>query len=123
MGTLENHKVLYRNFKKDAENEDNSESSRAELYFLSIYHLIEANAARKRIHINKHQKLRKILVENTVIFENQTEYVWRLFQNIENKLRPKFTYGFSWKIDDFKKLMEYYYEIEKICLKVIQNGD
>ncbi|MHA1439420.1 MAG: hypothetical protein ACTSPD_17755 [Promethearchaeota archaeon] len=119
MGTLENHKKLYQNFKKDAENEDNSETSRAELYFLSIFHLIETCAAKQRIHINKHHKVRKMLEENPTIFENQTEAVWRLFQNIENRLRPKFTYGFSWNSDDFNKLKEFYYDLEKICLTVI----
>lgn len=123
MGTLENHKKLYLNFKNDAENENLSKESRVELYFLSVYHLIEACAAKNRIHINKHQKLRNILESNIIIFKDQTEDVWRLFQNIENKLKPKFSYGFTWNAKDFIKLKAIYFELEEICLKVMENGD
>ncbi len=75
MGTLDNHVKLYETFKKDAENVDVSKQSRVELYFLSIFHLIEACAAKHNIHINKHQRLRNILEKNTYIFGNQTENV------------------------------------------------
>jgi len=54
MGTHNNHMKLYETFKKDAENANNSKQSRVEIYFLSIFHLIEACAAKHNIHINKH---------------------------------------------------------------------
>ena len=88
MSKFENHKKSFLNFKKDAENEVISKPSRAELYFLSIFHLIECCAAKYRVHINKHQKVRIVLENNPNIFENETENVWRLFQDIENKIRP-----------------------------------
>ena len=116
MGTYQNHMKLYRHFKDDAENEDNHKASRAELYFLSAFHLIEACAAKGRVHINKHQKIRVILENNSSIFENKTEIIWRASQNIENKLRPKFTYGFSWDDKDFAVLTDEYRKIEQICL-------
>ncbi len=119
MSKFENHKKLYLNFKRDAENEDLSLPSRAELYFLSIYHLIESCASKYRIHINKHQKVRIILENNPHIFEKETEKVWRLFQDIENKIRPKFTYGFSWTDKDFNELKEKYYKLEEICNKIL----
>jgi len=119
MGTFENHKNLYFGFKEDAENDNLNEISRVELYFLSIFHLIEACAAKNRIHINKHQRVRKMLEDNTQIFGSQTRSIWTLFQEIENKLRPKFTYGFSWKIEDFNKVKEIFEKLEFICLKVI----
>ena len=119
MSKFENHKKLYLNFKEDAENEDLSLPSRAELYFLSIYHLIESCAAKYRIHINKHQKVRVILENNLQIFKKETENVWRLFQDIENKIRPKFTYGFSWTDKDFAELKEKYYKLEGICNKIL----
>ncbi len=119
MSKFENHKKLYLNFKKDAENEENSKPSRAELYFLSIFHLIEGCAAKYRIHINKHQKVRIFLENNPNIFDIKTENVWRLFQDIENKIRPKFTYGFSWTDEDFNELKEKYYRLEEICIKVL----
>ncbi len=120
MGTFENHRKLYENFKKDAEKEDNFEVSRVELFFLSIFHLIEACAALKRIHIDKHQRLRKILDENDTIFKDQTDRVWRWFQEIENRFRPKFTYGSSWSTADFLKIKELYSKLESICLKIIE---
>ena len=119
MSKFENHKKTYLNFKKDAENEVNSKLSRAELYFLSIYHLIECCAAKYRVHVNKHQKVRIVLENNPNIFEKETENVWRLFQDIENKIRPKFTYGFSGTEDDFNVLKEKYYKLEEICNQVL----
>ena len=119
MGTLNNHKDLYLNFKNDAENTSISKQSRVELFFLSIFHLIEACAAKYRTHINKHQMVRKILETTTEIFEKQTEFAWKSFQTIETRLRPKFSYGFSWTDEDFKELRDIYKKIEKICLGVI----
>ena len=119
MGTQNNHMNLYKIFKKDAENINNSKQSRVEMYFLSIYHLIEACVAKQNIHINKHQRLRKILEENTNIFEEKTETVWRTFQTIETRLRPKFSYGFSWIDEDFIELRNLYEKIENIWIEVI----
>ena len=123
MGKFENHKKLYLNFKEDAEREIISKPSRAELYFLSIFHLIEACAAKFHIHINKHQKVRYIVDSNPHIFGKNTETVWRLFQNVENKIRPKFSYGFSWTEKDFKELRELYLKIELICSEVLEDKD
>ncbi len=122
MGTFQNHKKLYLTFKKDAENDENSKPTCAELFFLSLFHLIEACAAKNRVHINKHKSVRRVLEENVNIFKNQTEKVWRFFQKIENKLRPKFSYGFSWNDEDFDDLKTQYFKLEAICLKVIENG-
>ena len=90
MSKFENHKKSYLTYKEDAEKEILSIPSRVELYFLSIYHLIEACAAKFHIHINKHQKVRYFLENNLNIYGKNTETVWRLFQDIENKIRPKF---------------------------------
>lgn len=92
-----------------------------ELYFLSIYHLIEACVSKLNIHINKHQKIRQILEGTPQLFGNETEKVWRSFQEIETWLRPKFSYGFSWNEKDFDVLKEIYYRLEKICLENIKN--
>jgi hypothetical protein len=66
-----------------------------EAFFLSAYHLIESCAAYERVHINKHQRVRFILMQNKFIFQDDTETVWMNFQKIENQLRPKFAYGFT----------------------------
>ncbi len=90
MSDLGAHLELYKKFKKDAENVELFEGTRVEAYFLSAFHLIEACAAKERVHINKHQKVRNILEENEFLFSAETENVWRSFQIIENQLRPKF---------------------------------
>lgn len=119
MGSFDDHFELYKRFKKDAENQDNFEGTRVETYFLSAYHLIEACAAKERVHINKHQKVRASLTENPFIFKNDTEVVWRSFQRIENQLRPKFAYAMSWASEDMKEVMGNFKSIEGICLKVL----
>lgn len=116
MGSKDNHFKLYQKFKTDAENKENFEGTRVEAYFLSAYHLIESCAAQERVHINKHQHVRTTLTNNNFIFNEKTEKVWTNFQKIENQLRPKFTYGFSWTNDDMKKVKSSYKIIEKICL-------
>lgn len=117
MGSKENHFKLYEKFKNDAENINNFEGTRVEAYFLSAYHLIESCAAQERVHINKHQHLRSMLTKNEFIFRNNTDDIWRNFQKIENQLRPKFAYGFSWTEIDMENVKTCYKTIEKICLE------
>lgn len=119
MGSFDDHFKLYMNFKKDAENQDIFEGTRVEAYFLSAYHLIESCAAKDRIHINKHQKVRAALTDNPSIFKEDTEEAWRSFQRIENQLRPKFAYALSWTSGDMKEVIENFKSIEDICLKVL----
>ncbi len=119
MGSMNNHMELYGKFKKDAENENNYEGTRVEAYFLAAFHLIEACAAEERVHINKHQRVREVLEENTFIFEKDTENVWRAFQRIENQLRPKFAYALTWTNEDMKDVKKNFKDIEKFCLKVV----
>jgi len=117
MGSKENHFKLYEKFKNDAENINNFEGTHVEAYFLSAYHLIESCAAQERVHINKHQHLRSMLTKNEFIFRNNTDDIWRNFQKIENQLRPKFAYGFSWTEIDMENVKTCYKTIEKICLE------
>jgi hypothetical protein len=117
MGSKDNHFALYQKFRTDAENTNNFEGTRVEAYFLSAYHLIESCAAQERVHINKHQHVRTTLTENTFIYKEDTEKVWMNFQKIENQLRPKFTYGFSWTKTDMKTVQSCFKTIEKISIK------
>jgi len=117
MGSKDNHFKLYEKFKNDAENINNFEGTRAEAYFLSAYHLIEACAAQERVHINKHQHVRSMLTKNEFIFKDNTNEIWMNFQKIENQLRPKFAYGFSWNETDMKNVKICYKTIEKTCLE------
>jgi hypothetical protein len=120
MGSFDNHYKLYESFKKDAENKELFEGTRVEGYFLAAYHLIEACAAKERIHINKHHLIRKVLQENLFIFGDDTDKVWSDFQTIENQLRPKFAYGFNWSVRDLDELVKRFVSLETICLKVLK---
>jgi hypothetical protein len=119
MSDLKTHKKLYRKFKNDSK-KNLYEGTVVETLFLSAFHLIEACAAKNRVHVNKHQKVRRILEENDFIFSTKTEDVWRNFQKIENQLRPKFTYTDSWEELDLVAVEEAYKIIEKICLGVLK---
>jgi predicted nucleic acid-binding protein len=117
VGSKDNHFNLYKKFKNDAENINNFEGTRVDAYFLSAYHSIEACTAQERVHINKHQLVRSVLIKNNFIFKDDTEEIWENFQKIENQLRPKFAYGFSWTNTDMKNVEVCYKKIEIICLK------
>ena len=119
MGSLDDHFILYKYFKKDAEKKDNYEGTRVEAYFLSAYHLIECCAAKVRIYINKHQRVRAVLTDNPSVFKEDTETVWRNFQRIENQLRPKFAYALRWTPADMNVVKQNFKEIEGVCLKVL----
>lgn len=115
MGTFENHFKLYEKFRHDAENKDNYEGTRVEAYFLSAYHLIEACAAKERVHINKHQRVRDVLEENKYIFNEDTSVVWKRFQFIETQKRPKFAYSMAWSDEDMEEVIEAYDKIVGAC--------
>ena len=119
MSTFEKHRELYDNFKKDAEKPDLYAGTMVEVYFLAAYHLIEACAAKERVHINKHQLVRRMLEKHNYIFQDETGNIWRNFQTIENKIRPKFVYGASWRPIDIDEVKECFNTIENICLEVL----
>lgn len=112
---FDTHYTLYENFKKDADKEDNFIGTRVEAYFLAAFHLIESCAAKERVHINKHQKVKICLEENHFIFGDKTGIIWETFQHIENQLRPKFTYGDSGEEKDFMQIKDDFHTIEKLC--------
>jgi hypothetical protein len=104
-------------FLKDAMNEQNSEPTRVDAFFEAAFHLIEAAVARHRIHINKHQLVRKILERNKNIFEDATDKVWRAFQEIENQIRPGQAYGGAINGEALERTMELVALIQKVCEK------
>lgn len=109
------HNEKYLMFKADAENETNSILTRIEAYFYACFHLIEAIAAKKGIHIEKHQKVRSILERNHQIFGDNTEMVWRPFHEIENQIRPGQIYGGLIDGKKLKRTKELFEEVETIC--------
>lgn len=116
MASLQIHEKKYALLKKDAENETNSEMTRINAYFNAVFHAIEAVAAKKDLHINKHGLVRRFLEEHSELFEAETEKVWRAFQELENQIRPGQIYGGAIngeKLEQAKKLFEI---IEECCL-------
>ena len=109
------HKEKYMMFKADAANEANSIPIRIEAYFYACFHLIEAIAAKKGIHIEKHQKVRSMLERNHQIFRGDTEKVWRAFQEIENQIRPGQIYGGLIDGKKLRRTKELFEIIEKGC--------
>lgn len=93
MSSHEVHLKKYEMFFRDAENEKNSEPTRIEAYFEASFHAIEAVSAQHKVHINKHQLVRTLLEKHDKIFGEDTEKIWRAFQEIENQIRPGQPYG------------------------------
>ena len=120
MTTQSAHLNQYKDFKRGAELEDNPPQLRVESMFLSVFHLIDACAARRSVHIDKHQRVRSELEANPSIFGPKTEQVWSTFQDIETRLRPKFVYGRSWKKADFDAVFEKAARIEAVCREVLK---
>lgn len=114
MASYEVHKMKYEMFKKDAENEDNSIPTRIEAYFNSSFHLIDAKAAEKGRHINKHQLVRSVLERSRILGKN-TEKVWRAFQELENQIRPGQIYGGLIDGRKLKRAKELFSIIESLC--------
>ncbi|MFH1510726.1 MAG: hypothetical protein ABIF10_03465 [Candidatus Woesearchaeota archaeon] len=92
MTSFEIHTKKYELFRKDAENKENSDMTRINAYFEACFHLIEACAAIRDIHINKHQEVRKAS-EQYDIFGEKTRDMWNRFQELENRIRPAQSYG------------------------------
>ncbi len=109
----------YKDFKRGAELEANPPQLRVESMFLAVFHLIDACAARRNVHIDKHQKVRHELEANPSILGPRTREVWAAFQDIETRLRPKFVYGRSWRQDDFNAVFERAERIEAVCREVL----
>ena len=119
MATKDTHLAQYRAFKQTADLPGASPQGRVEMLFLAAYHLIDACAARKNVHIDKHQRVRHELEANPVIFGERTGDIWSAFQEIETRLRPKFVYGSSWRKKDLEAVLEKFSFIETVCLEVL----
>jgi hypothetical protein len=115
MSDFNSHKEKYLMFKHDAENEDNSIPTRIEAYFNALLHLIESKASEFGIHIEKHQKVRLIIGNNQKIFKENTEKVWRSFQEIENQIRPGQIYGGAIDGKRLVRTKELFRIVESIC--------
>jgi hypothetical protein len=112
------HRKRYERLRRDAFREENSEEIRVEAFFLAAFHLIDASAARHNVHINKHQNVRKELEANERVFGSKTTEVWKAFQELEVRIRPKFVYGSRWGAKDFERAVRRFEAIEALCREV-----
>lgn len=120
MTTRDTHLTQYRDFRKGADLEANPPPLRVEALFLALFHFIDACAAAKNVHIDKHKNVRRELEANPSIFGPQTREIWTAFQDLESRLRPKFVYGRSWQQEDLEAAFSKAARIEEICREILR---
>lgn len=121
MSNFDSHKEKYEMFSRDAEHDEISIPLRIEAYYAS-FHLVEAMAAKKGLHIEKHQKVRSFLEKSNKLIGNDTEKVWRAFHEIENQLRPGQIYGGQINGQKLARTQELFSIIESICLEALNDS-
>ena len=121
MASLIVHLEKYRLFKKDALNEDISIPTRIEALFEACFHLIEACMAEKGLHINKHQLVRKMVTDHEDVIGENSDTVWRAFQELENQIRPGQIYGGKIDGPQLERAQEIMEIIESGCNTVLRN--
>jgi len=114
------HRATYERFKADSTREEISDALRVEALFLAAFHLIDACAAQSNVHIGKHQNVRRALEANSRIVGPETEGLWRAFQNLETRVRPRFVYGGGGSPADLQEAQDLFATIERICLAVLE---
>lgn len=120
MGRYQDHKEKYLRFKKDAENETLFVPTRIDAYFNAMFHLIEAIASLNQVHVDVHQKLRKVLENNPDVFGEETELVWTNFIKLERDIRPGQVYGRPINGEKLKEAQKAVSLIEGACLKELK---
>jgi len=121
MGSLERHQSQYRSFKAAADLTGTEPQARVELLFLAAYHLIDACAAKKGQHINKHQLVRHELERNPSIFGERTDSVRKAFDELQGTIRIKFVYSGRWKEEDSREAERLFALIESTCREVLSD--
>src|SRR5207247_10365301 len=92
MSSLETHLRKAETFREGA-SRVNEPGLLVEAWFLSAYHLIEACAAKKRVHIQKHQRVPDELLRNPAILGPRSSTVVDAFRYLDDNARAKFVYG------------------------------
>lgn len=112
MAQMKVHLTKLETLRADGLREDVSPELRVEALFLAAYQAVESAAARINVHIGKHQNVRRELEANLEIFGDRTALVWRAFQDLETRIRPKFIYGQSWRKADLVEAIRLFRVIE-----------
>jgi len=119
MTRLENHLARYREFREAAEKAV-ADAVRIEAWFLAAYHLIEACAAKRRIHIQKHSRVPDELSRNPDILGALAKEVSDAFRFLDLEARAKFVYGASGTEADLARARRSFEAIESACLEVLE---
>lgn len=119
MSKLEVHLERARAYRDDAGRAKDA-GSQVELWFLSAYQFIEACAAKRRLHIQRHQKVPAELKRNLTVFGNKTAEVIESFQYLDYDARAKFVYGVSGTEADFGRARQSFEAIVAICGDLLQ---
>ncbi len=114
MSKLEVHFKKAREF-RDGAQRLKEPGPQVEFWFLSAYHFIEACAAKRRLHIQKHQRVPEELERNPTIFGDDTPRIAEAFRYLDGKARAKFVYGDTGTDADFKRARECFEMIKSTC--------
>ena len=120
VATFERHMAQYNAFKETADLPNATPPSRVELLFLAAYHLIDACAAKRGQHINKHQNVRLELERNPVILGDRADRVWRAFNDLQGDFRAKFVYGGRWTGKDLADAVRAFETVERLCMEALR---
>ena len=119
MSSLETHLRQARAFREGASKVDEP-GLLVEAWFLSAYHLIEACAAKQRLHILKHQRVPDELQRNPAILGPHASTVAEAFRYLDHHARAKFVYGGSGTKADLAKARKSFEAIESVCREVLE---
>ena len=118
MSRLEVHLAKARTFQSGAE-QATSPEVQVEAWFLAAYHLIEACAAKRRIHIQKHQRVPAELKRNPEILGPKTRAVADAFEDLGGEARAKFVYGASGSEEDLEHARASFETVRRACEEVL----
>lgn len=78
--------------------------------------------AKDGLHINKHSEVRSMITEHVDVFGENSDTVWRAFQELENQIRPGQVYGGRINGPQLKRAQDVMQRIENVCNTVLQNA-
>lgn len=78
--------------------------------------------AKNGLHINKHGNVRSMITEHNKVFGEDSEEVWRAFQELENQVRPGQAYGGRIDGPQLRRAQGIMKRIDDVCNTVLQKA-
>lgn len=119
MSRLDTHLAKARTFQEGADRATSPEMQ-VEAWFLAAYHWIEACAAKRRIHIQKHQRVPEELMRNPEIFGEKTRQVSDAYRYLDGEARAKFVYGASGTDEELDRARSSFETVRRLCEEVLR---